>query len=229
MMFSLSGIGEKGEEVFLTVDASDQGFVFKFSNESEELGLDLREGCEIIRKYNNNYGGGSPYYLRPYYKKFSDCIKLNTVQENLVRAFAVSSSYIQFWYTNEYGLHKSKLSFYKEFDECLNDQILFDWTGDMDVQPQMYYLPIQLTKENMKEEKLTPEINELYNFGLLQRLNSKGEINFTNFYVPLIIPDIDMVSKQFKNNKTIRLWKIIVSGINNEIRRLVSNNSNWKA
>lgn len=61
----------------------------------------------------------------------------------------------------------------------LNRLYLLDWTGDLKIQPQMYFLPTKLY--------------------------------------------------EFKNFRTRQIWQIIVKGINDEIRRLVSNNSNWKS
>ena len=40
---------------------------------------------------------------------FSDVTDLDTTKSNLVRAFAVTSGFIQFWYTNEYEGHIRKL------------------------------------------------------------------------------------------------------------------------
>lgn len=228
IQITLSGMDKNRKQCNLIVNASDEGFKFRITGCGKDIKLNLKDGCEKIRKYNNNYGAGSPYNQRPYYKVFSEKIELDTTQENLIRAFAVTSGFIQFWYTNEYNGNKSELSFYKEFNKYLTDQLLIDWTGDLDVQPQMYFLPMGLTKEFTKENAREPELDELYKLGLIQLFCSKKAVNFTNYYVPLIIPDTDIISKRFKTLKTRRLWHRIVIGMNNEIRRLVSNNSNWK-
>ena len=123
-------------------------------------------------------------------------------------------------------LGESALSFYDEFYKYLTDQLLLDWTGDLDVQPQMYFLPIELTKEFTNENSRKPELDELYKLGLLQQFSSEGSVNFINYFVPLEIPDTDIILKKIKTLRTRKLWHQIVLGINSEIRRLVSNNKN---
>ena len=228
ILITLSGIDKNDVQCKLIVRACNEGFKFNITGYANDIDLNLKEGCEKIRKYNNNYGSGSPYEQRPYYKVFSDVTDLDTTKSNLVRAFAVTSGFIQFWYTNEYEGHKSELSFYDEFYKYLTNQLLLDWTGDLDVQPQMYFLPIELTKEFTNENSRKPELDELYKLGLLQQFSSEGSVNFINYFVPLEIPDTDIILKKIKTLRTRKLWHQIVLGINNEIRSLVSNNKNWK-
>ena len=229
--FKLYGLDDNGVERQLSLSANDNGFNFNLLtnspnfNQSANITFSLKDGCTFLRAYNNNYGGGSPYQERDFYKPFFKQ-NLTICQENLVRAFAVTSGYVQFWYTNEYEGHPSCLNYYKDFHKSLSDRILFDWTGTLDVQPQMYFLPIELKERHTCMMERSVALDELYRMRVLQRYEcSSSEIKFSNYYVPFVIPDTERLAERFQCHDTLVLWKTIVAGINKEIKRLVRNNS----
>lgn len=228
--FTLSGMDDNGIERQFSIHADDSGFVCKLLT-PQILGMspfsksfNLKEGCRILRAYNNNYGGENSYQQREFFKPFYD-LNLTTTQDNLIRTFAVSSAYTQFWYSNAYENHPSGLEYYKEFTESLSDRILIDWTGTLDVQPQMYFLPVNLKEKNILDGRRSHELEELYRLRLVQKYEcSFAETKYSNYYVPFLLPDTDGIIKRFQYTSTIDLWKTIVEGINKEVLRLVRKN-----
>lgn len=150
--------------------------------------LKMNEYADIMKKYNANYGRGLPYYQRELFEKISLANRTRTL-DNIIRAFAVSNAYLDLatnWDNYDFWcktLHDTVLKFF-------SGTSLIDWTGDMGIQPTMYFIK----RDTVEQEK--PGIDVLYQIGMVQRYRCRieGYDEIVSHYVPFDLPVIDNIS-----------------------------------
>ena len=208
MKFSLSGIDDQSNEFFFGIEINKGSISFTINNNPVFIKDDFRTIIQNIDDYNKNYGEGEKFYNRLFFKYFSK-YKDNICVENLIRTFAVSSAYFRWYYADRFNdfYINSKIETMKE---NFYNRLLIDWTGDLDVQPQMFFIQKELIDNHLQA------IESLYNLRLLQKFSLISPKKMVFYYVPFVIPEINNLSIIGRYS----IWRQIIKGINAEVLRL---------
>ena len=208
MKFLLSGIDEQSNENTFTIGINENIITFYINDNPVFISDDYETIIQNLNDYNKNFGAGEKYTNRPFFKYFSNYTN-NICIENFIRTFAVSSAYFH-WY------HKEKFTdFYinskiQTINEHFYDRLLIDWTGDMNVQPQMYFINKELIDKHLNS------IESLYNLRLLQKFSLVSPQKINCYYVPFTTPDVNNLRIIMRYG----VWNQIIKGINKEVIRL---------
>lgn len=208
MRFVLSGINDQSKEDVFEVEISEKHISFKINGNHIIIGDNYEKIIQNINYYSNNYKNSKKFQDRPFFKYFN-VYKNNICIENMIRAFAVSSSYLK-WYETEVFSERNINFKIEIMNQSFYNNLLIDWTGDLDIQPQMFFIQKDLIDNNLQT------IVSLYNLRLLQKFSLVHPQKIVFYYVPFEIPKI--------NNLSIigsyGIWHQIVKGINAAVLRL---------
>lgn len=220
--FKYQGIGESGKVHTLKVNVESLYVTCVYDNINNSLEYELDEFCELSKDYNNNYGSGKKYLERKVFQKVPAYL---LAQENFVELFRtfMRHTYLIFHVnlpeekkTEDYYSLEIKVS--KNIEHLLNDSskktiisdfLHLDWTGDMSIQPQFFFIP-----KSLLEEK--DNLDDLYSLRLLYKflLITNNKISFETYFVPITVPEIPW----YKNIKSLSTWRKIVKSINKQIK-----------
>lgn len=211
--FILSGYDENRKERTFKIIIDETKILFYVDNNKISIKDSRDKIIENLSMYTNEKEAPKQYYDRLFFHYFFQ-YKNDKCIENLIRAFAVSSTYL-YWFPREkfseininFKIETMKKHFY--------DRLLIDWDGSMNPQPQMYFIQKEIIENN------TNGVISLYKTRLIQRysLVSPYKINF--YYVPFDISSI----RNFAIIGQYALWLRILNGINKEVVRLTQNRS----
>jgi len=211
MTFSLSGIEKNGTESNLTVRI-DSVYTDISLNETHLNYIKNDDLHFKLAQYNQSYSLHLDYKDREFIKLF-ELLNLSTESKSLVRCFALSSVFLD--NISEYVLSGRFPTIDDLMERNFEGQLMIDWTArqnEGEVQPQQYFISRELVSKNKEE------IEVLYRLGLLQKYNYRNVIEFSNFYIPVLIPEDDDI----RALKPPKVWNAIVADMNSKVLRLTS-------
>lgn len=156
---------------------------------------------EIDEYHQASYGHGKPYYERDFLLKF-ELESKDSIECSLLRVFAITISNCRFSFNET--MDKTLL---QHFEMLFFDQLHFDWTGDMGVQPFIYMISKDLL------DRYSQAVNELYDMGILYQYMMGSE---KTFFVPFNFIDYP----ELHSFEQEMLWREIKKAINKAIRRM---------
>lgn len=220
--FKYQGIGESGKVHTLKVNVESLYVTCVYDNINNSLEYELDEFCELSKDYNNNYGSGKKYLERKVFQKVPAYL---LAQENFVELFRTFMRHTYLIFHVNLPEEKKPEDYYsleikvsKNIEHLLNDSskktiisdfLHLDWTGDMSIQPQFFFIP-----KSLLEEK--DNLDDLYSLRLLYKflLITNNKISFETYFVPITVPEIPW----YKNIKSLSTWRKIVKSINKQIK-----------
>lgn len=206
MIFDFYGFDDNNIERHLSINVNSNFFTFSVEGKIDKA-VETEKIIQEMESYRNNYGTGVLYKERDYYKHFLELTD-SVCYENMIRAFCVSSAYLH-WRAND--IDKDFWEKYRmdTVNKYFSNNLLIDWSGDMNEQPQMYFISRDLFSD--------PAIEKMYKKGILQKLVVKSCKKLQESYYLPFKYDEDAARNDLE---TIDCWKKIVKGVNTRILKM---------
>lgn len=161
--------------------------------------INTKEFLKKARSYlNDNYGKGQPYLERDFLKQFK-ITDIKSMECTLLRCLAITIPIF-----NSKIEHDDSIE--KDFNRWFYDELKFDWTGDLGVQPYIYMINHNLIQGYKNA------INKLYKNAILYKYSVNAK---EAFFVPFDFSDYP----QLADIDEINVWNSIKRDINKAIRK----------
>ena len=154
-IFKYSGFGDSEKEHVLTIKilSGNISIIYDDEKKCEDL-FSISEFSQLSKDYNENYVSGVTFLNRNIFKN-KEISNLFLPQEKffeLFRVFLRHTSLIFNYYKNDDDLLKRINSLYEEEQRNIFfDFLHIDWSGDMNVQPQFYFVEKNLNAKHLKK------------------------------------------------------------------------------
>lgn len=192
---------KSSEEHFLSVVMTSETTSFNYKGKNNGSFKSTVIKKEIDEYHQASYGHGKPYYERDFLLKF-ELESKDSIECSLLRVFAITISNCRFSFNET--MDKTLL---QHFEMLFFDQLHFDWTGDMGIQPFIYMISKDLII------RYSQTVSELYDMGILYKYIMGDE---ETYFVPFDFTDYP----ELHSSEQKMLWREIKKAINKAIRRM---------